>query len=119
PNTSPDELIIKSEYADFLDHTRLDELRPDADLSVTAPGQYALLEQEIEARRAYLAQTRGLEVSLPDAAADWYDQVYLPIVEAIREHGILHEFPNRTETDLYIWIAEYRAALEQELGWQV
>lgn len=119
PDISPDDLIIKAEYAEFLDRTALDELRPDADLSVTAPGQYRQLERQIEQHQAFLSQQRGQEVALAEAVADWHDQVYLPLVQAIREQGILHDFPNRTETDLYIWIAEHRAAIAQELGWQV
>jgi nucleotide-binding universal stress UspA family protein len=31
----------------------------------------------------------------------------------------LHWFPGRTITDLYIWIAENRAALEKEQGWEI
>ncbi len=119
PDTSPDDLIIKAEYAEFLARTQLDEIRPDADLSVTAPGQYRHLEEQIAARRAALAQERGDEVALSEAVADWYDNVYLPVDQAIREQGILHDFPHRTETDLYIWIAEHRAALERELGWTI
>jgi nucleotide-binding universal stress UspA family protein len=119
PDVSPDDLIIKSEYAEFLTRTQLDEIRPDADLSVTAPGQYAHLEKQIAARRAALARERGHEVALSEAVADWYDNIYLPVIQAIREQGILHDFPHRTETDLYIWIAEHRAAIEQELGWKI
>jgi nucleotide-binding universal stress UspA family protein len=119
PDTSPDDLIIKAEYAEFLTRTQLDEIRPDADLSVTAPGQYRLLEEQIAAHRAALAHERGHEVASSEAVADWYDNMYLPVVQAIREQGILHDFPHRTETDLYIWIAEHRAAIEQELGWKI
>jgi len=32
---------------------------------------------------------------------------------------LLHWFPGRTITDLYIWISENRAALEQEQGWEI
>ena len=34
----------------------------------------------------------------------WYDNVYQPIAELIREYGILEHFPGRTEADLYLWI---------------
>ena len=39
PDTRPDDMIVKAEYAGFLERTRLDELRPEADLSVTIPSQ--------------------------------------------------------------------------------
>jgi nucleotide-binding universal stress UspA family protein len=43
----------------------------------------------------------------------------LPVVTLIRDRGILREFPDRTETDLYLWLAEHRAELESALGWEV
>jgi nucleotide-binding universal stress UspA family protein len=119
PYDSPDDLILKAEYAEFLDRTRLDEQRPQADLSVTSPGRYAGIEEEIEAHRAALAAERGQAVSFEAAAVSWYDTIYLPIVDSIRRQGILRDFPQRTETDLYVWIAQHRAELEQQLGWGI
>ena len=51
PDVQPDELIIKAEQAAFLEYTHLDELRSGADVSVSVPGQYARLENHIEAYR--------------------------------------------------------------------
>jgi nucleotide-binding universal stress UspA family protein len=119
PDVSLDDLIVKSEYADFLDRTRLDEQRPGCDLAMSVPGQYAALEEQIATQQATLALERGGEIGFEAAAADWYDAVYLPVVHAIRDQGILHDFPGRTEADLYVWLAEYRAELEQALGWEV
>src|SRR6266508_759448 len=47
PNVQPDDLIIKAEYAEFLDATRIMDLRPNVDLSVTIPGQYEKLMEQI------------------------------------------------------------------------
>jgi hypothetical protein len=47
------------------------------------------------------------EIPYLDAVASWYDRVYLPLVEGIRDAGILKEFPNRTESDLYLWLIEH------------
>jgi nucleotide-binding universal stress UspA family protein len=119
PDVQPDDLIIKARYTDFLERTRLDELRPGADLSVTAPGQYRVLEKQIELHRHYLGEKQQREISLAEAVADWYDHIYLPVIEVIREQGILRDFPGRTETDLYVWVSRHREALKQALGWQV
>jgi nucleotide-binding universal stress UspA family protein len=119
PDVSPDDLIVKAEYADFLEDTRLDETRPGADLSVTAAGRYPELMRQIEQRRAEMAPQQGREVASEDAAADWYDTVYMPVVRLIRDRGILRDFPGRTETDMYLWLDEYRAALERDLGWEI
>ncbi|HID61952.1 MAG TPA: universal stress protein [Anaerolineae bacterium] len=119
PDTQPDDLILKAEYADFLEHTHLDELRPEADLSVTVTGQYRVLEEHIEVHRYFMGLEQKREIPYEEAVGHWYDEVYLPVVQVIRERGILRDFPGRTETDLYLWVSEHRAALEQALGWEV
>jgi nucleotide-binding universal stress UspA family protein len=119
PEVQPDDLILKAEYADFLERTRLDELRPEADLSVTVPGQYQALEEHIEVHRYFMGLEQEREVPYKEAVSHWYDEVYLPVIQVIRERGILRDFPGRTETDLYLWVSEHRAALEQALGWEI
>lgn len=119
PEDNPDDLIRKAEYADFLEHTHLDVLRPGVDLGVTVPGQYRAIEEHIAVHRYYMGQAQRREVPYEEAAADWYDRVYLPVIEVIRERGMLRDFPGRTETDLYVWLVEHRGELEKELGWRV
>ena len=59
------------------------------------------------------------EVQFQRAVEAWYDNTYIPLAEIIRDRGLLRWFPGRTITDLYIWISENRAALEEELGWEI
>jgi nucleotide-binding universal stress UspA family protein len=115
----PRDLVIRAEQAEFLEQTRLDETRPDADLTLTEPGQYRALLEQIEVHKYYLDEGGGAPTSLVDAAAHFYDAVYLPVAQTIRERGLLREFPGRTETDLYLWITEHREELETQLGWSI
>jgi hypothetical protein len=119
PDDRPDDLIIKAEYVEFLQSTHLKEVRPEADLRVTAPGQYWQLQTYVEAQRYLLGRETEREISVVGATGHWYDQVYLPVVELIREQGLLRDFPDRTETDLFLWILSHRASLEKELGWRI
>jgi nucleotide-binding universal stress UspA family protein len=119
PNDQPDDLIIKAEYADFLDKTGLDKLRPEADLRTTAPGRHWELETQIEAQRFLLSQEQGREIPYSEAVGHWYDHAYLPVVQLIRERDILRDFPDRTEADLYLWILRHQSELQKELGWQI
>jgi hypothetical protein len=50
---------------------------------------------------------------------DWYDNVYMPIVNAVREENILQDFPGRTEADLYLWIIDHKHFLGEEYGYAV
>ena len=116
----PDEVIGKAQYTAFLEKTNLDKLRPDSDLFMTFCGYYDLLQEEIAAHRCWMAeQQNGKPVSESDAVKSWYDNVYLPIVQLIREQGVLHKFRRRTETDIYVLLLEHRDELEEALGWDI
>lgn len=118
PDITPDELIVKSEYAKFLETTQLHELRPDADLSVTVPGQYDIILDHITVHGYFMGLDLKRDVSYEEAVTHWYDNVYLAVVAMLRERGLLQAFPNRTPTDLYVYLAKHRAELEQALGWK-
>ena len=111
---------MAAEYADFLEYTQLDKLRPEADLRLSVPGQHKELENHIAVHRCYLeADQVKICRTTPEAARYWYDEAYLPVVETIRERGILRDFPVCTETDLYLWIIENQEELRDELGWSI
>jgi nucleotide-binding universal stress UspA family protein len=119
PDIQPDDLISKAEYVGFLDATRIHETRPNVDLSTTSCCQYEKLMDQVRVCQYILQEERRETVTLQDAAAYWYDTMYIPLAEAIRDRGLLRWFPGRTITDLYIWISENRAELEKELGWEI
>ncbi|MGZ6317436.1 MAG: universal stress protein [Anaerolineales bacterium] len=119
PDIQPDELIIKAEYAEFLDATHIMDLRPNVDLSMTACCQYEKLMEQICVQECTLEKDFQGDIPFVKAVEDWYDHVYIPLAEAIRDRGLLRWFPNRTITDLYLWISENRSALEKELGWEL
>jgi nucleotide-binding universal stress UspA family protein len=118
PNIQPDELIVKAEYADFLEQTGLNRTREPVDLRTTVPGGYQRLLDEISTRH-YQMEEQLQEVSLQEAAESWYREIYLPFAEAVRERGMMRWFPDRTITDLYVWMAKHRVELEKELGWSI
>jgi uncharacterized ParB-like nuclease family protein len=116
PDTRPDELIIKIEQAEFLKHTDLDRVRPEADVRVSVAGHYHKLQEHIEAHRYLMRLDLEREIPTPEAVSHWYDTVYLPVVEVIRHHQILADFPQRTEADLYLWISDHQRELEKARG---
>ncbi len=118
-DVDPDELICKERYVEFLQATGLDTLRPDADLTMTFPGYYQLLRAQIEAYRQQEEVVQKRPLSLAEAVTGWYDKVYLPVVQLIREQGILKDFPDRTEADLYVLLTLHQQELKEALGWDV
>ena len=115
----PETLILKSEHVDFLERTGLDQARPGTDLRVSEAGAYATLLEHISVHRYFMGIDEDREVAWREAVVHWYDVIYAPIVDSIRTSGILRDFPGRTEADLYLWLAEHRARLREELGWEL
>jgi len=119
PDIKPDDLIIKAEHIDFLEKTNLNNLRPESDLTLTAPGRYPVLLEHIAVHQYFMGIDEKRDISYEEAVTHWYDNVYLPIVNIIEERGILRYFPERTEADLYIWLAKHREDLQNDLGWEL
>ena len=118
PDVKPEELIVKAEYASFLEQTGLNKIREPVDLRLTTPGGYQKLLDET-CTCHYQLEEQLNEISLQEAAERWYREIYLPFAEAVRERGMMRWFPDRTITDLYVWMSEHRSELEKELGWSI
>ena len=56
------------------------------------------------------------DISEEEAITHWYDNVYMPIINVIRDTDILKEFPGKTEGDLYLWVLDHQHYLQQEEG---
>jgi hypothetical protein len=117
-----EEWLEQQDAVEFLATTRLLALRPHAQVRLTLCGQYEKLLEHISVHRWFLGIELQREVGYEDAVASWYDRVYLPIVEGIREAAMLREFPRRTEADLYLWLIEHlwylreAGALDEDAG---
>ena len=97
-------LLKAKEYVDFLERTQLDRVRPEARISVSQLGRYDRIFEDILGHRYFMGLQQYREVPMAEASASWYDNVYKPIADLIREYDILSHFPGRTEADLYLWI---------------
>ena len=97
-------LLQAKEYVDFLERSQLDRVRPEASIAVSRLGRYDRIFEDILGHRYFMGLQQYREVGIAEASASWYDNVYKPIAELIREYDILAHFPGRTEADLYLWI---------------
>lgn len=111
-----DRLILAQERAAFYGRTHIQEIRPDAAIEASLPGKYEKLLHHIAVHRYYMGQNRQADVSYEEAVASWYDTIYLPAIQLIREQDSLKRFPNRTETDIYIWALDHGAELTEALA---
>lgn len=109
-----EDLEVLHEYRHFLERTRLDEIRPDQHIRFTVAGGYDRLIEHMAMHRYFIQVEWGRDVGEEQAVAHWYDTVYMPVVEAIRAHNVLADFPHRTESDVYLWIVEHLYYLQEK-----
>ncbi len=111
-----EDLDTLAAYRQFLDETHLDVLRPEQDVRLTMPGDYARLQEHIRTHRYFVETETSREMSADEAVTHWYDHVYMPVVHEIRRGNMLADFPGLTEADLYFSVIERGYLMSLELG---
>jgi hypothetical protein len=113
-NTNIDKLVLEQEYVGFLEHTNLEDLAPGEDFHFSIPGQYDKLLNHISVHRWFMGEKLHRPITEDEAVLGWLNEVYHPLIRIIRKYEMLKEFPQRTETDLYLWIIEHRWYMVEE-----
>jgi len=111
-----EKLAIQETYHQFLKDTELNISRPNPGLQLTLLGGYPILMEHIQVHKYYLEKKKGEEVSIPEAACSWHDNVYVPLAMAVRKNRIMKQFPHRKEADFYLWVIQNRRQLMEEYG---
>ncbi len=112
--TDLEEIAILETYHKFLKKTGLKQTRA-VNLHLTVLGGYPILMEHIQRHKFYLEKRNTTPVSIPEASVSWYDKIYSPMVDLIRNNGIISQFPHRTDTDFYIWITKYKHLVFQDV----
>lgn len=97
-------MLRAAEYAAFLETTQLHRTRPAARLECSRLGRYDEILKHILGHAYFASREQNRDLSLAEASASWYDNVYQPVVAAIRRHQVLERMPGWTEADLYVEI---------------
>lgn len=111
-----EDLVILENKVNFLERTSIDTLIPEANIKLTIPDGFDRMLEHIAVHRYFMGLDLKRDISEEEAIKHWYDTVYLPIVNVIRETEILKDFPGKTEGDLYLWVLDHQHYLEQEEG---
>jgi hypothetical protein len=111
-----DRALIGAEQAAFLDSVGEANADRARTIVLTCPGCYDDLANQIEVYRQGVQEARQGPYSFDQAFSDWFDETYAPTVEAIRQNGLVFQFPDRTEADLFVWARQNGLALEELEG---
>ena len=111
-----EDLEILEDKVNFLERTSLDTLIPEADIRLTIPDGFDRMLEHIAVHRYFMGLDLQRDIPEEEAITHWYENVYMPVIRVIRETNILKEFPNKTESDLYLWVLDHQHYLVEEEG---
>lgn len=116
PDAELDEILIGLGRQQFNLRTEIDTVVPGHGIAFTSAGRYQELIAQIEALRSKLTIIDETETTFEQAVPLWYDLIYMPTVQIIREANLLEKFPGRTEADLFAWLSMHRDQLGDRYG---
>jgi hypothetical protein len=108
--------VIEYEKKLFYKKTDFGKLTDCYDLTFSSTGRYDVIYNHILVHKYFVNQNYTSEISFSDALVSWYNNVYQPIIGIIREERLYYLFPNRTESDLYVWIVQHWDFLKRKYG---
>ena len=116
PDIKPEDLEILGTKVHFLERTGLDQLHPETNIKLSIPDGFARMLEHIAVHRYFMGLDLKRDITEEEAIQHWYDTVYMPIIEVVRESNILKEFPGKTEGDLYLWVLDHQHYLSENSG---
>jgi hypothetical protein len=108
--------VVAYEKKSFYEKTGYAKITGDERLDFTSPGRYDQVLEHVLVHKYYANQSVQGEIPFARALRSWYDNVYTPVVLAIREEGLLSRFPGRTASDLYMFIVQHWDELKRKYG---
>ncbi|MEN6476844.1 MAG: transcriptional regulator [Rectinema sp.] len=108
--------VVAFEKKRFYERTDYLRITGDTGLDFTEPGRYDLIEEHIRVHKYFINQNRKDEIGFDEALWSWHEEVYGPVVLAIREEGLLSHFAGRTASDLYLFLVGHWDQLKKKYG---
>jgi ParB-like nuclease family protein len=109
-------MILAEQQHLFMEESGLERMRPEAEIELSQPHGYVEFLEIIKAHTYDLSVRNNALVAIEEGARDFYDNVYLPTIEAIHREGVIEGFPHAAVGDLFMAIYERRRSLFPEHG---
>jgi hypothetical protein len=110
------ELIHAEQERLFMTESGLADARPEARIRFSRPAGYLELLENVQIHGYHAMRKAGRVLEPAEIAADWYEHIYGPAVEATRRDGLEGAFPDATEADLFLAIYQRRRELFPDCG---
>jgi hypothetical protein len=117
-NIDFERIIYLEKARRFMQQSGLERSRPMARIEFSRPQGFVDLLEVVKAHGYDLMIERNKVLAPHEIAADWYDRVYLPAIEAIRWEKLLELEAGSTEGDLFLLVLQRRRRHDPEQGEQ-
>ncbi|MCK4948085.1 MAG: hypothetical protein KAS46_06900 [Candidatus Aureabacteria bacterium] len=111
--------LILLEEKSFEEKTHLKNNILKYPIKVTNLTSFAKLYEAILSFKEYHDKGRLKNREIIYAAYEWYENIFIPAIHVIFKDKLLKDFPDRTYTDLYVWVSLHKYYLSQEVGYDV
>lgn len=98
----------------FEEMSGLDQARPDARIKLSRTADYVELLENVQIHGYHLMLDRERALPRSEIAADWYDQIYAPVMEAVQREAAADG--GQTEGDLFLQLYRRRRDRYAECG---
>ena len=112
PKNSPENILQ-------WERSRFERMTTLTDISLTELSQYDKLLDQIREHKYYRSEELKEEQSFIKSAKDWYESIFLPIMEKIDENKLIEKFPGRTKADLYTYVSDYKWHESKKRGYDI
>ncbi len=110
------EIIHAEQERIFLEESGLGEARPGLSIRFGRPAGYIELLENVQIHGYHLMLAAGHVLPPVDIAADWYETVFLPAIEAIQAEGLDEQYGDATEPELFLAVYHRRRDLFPDCG---
>ncbi|MDR2257562.1 MAG: transcriptional regulator [Treponema sp.] len=108
--------LIAYEKKIFYEKTEFGKLTGCEDLDFTTPGRYDVIYNHILVHKYFLNEHTPEEIPFSKALVSWYNKVYSPVINIIKEQWLPLHFPGRSPGDLYVWLVKHWDFLKRKYG---
>ncbi|GAB1481524.1 DUF4032 domain-containing protein [Treponema sp.] len=108
--------VINYEKKLFYEKTQFGALTEFYTLDFSTTGRYDVIYNHILVHKYFLNQNADGEITFTDALVSWFNNVFMPIIDIIEEDYLISRFPERTPSDLYVWIVKHWDFLKKKYG---